>query len=194
MTVNSLLTGACDNQRLRIDFTWNGDRYQQALWLISGTRECCLLTTVEGTGQQAWPPSPPLQNLHQQEMPTGDLAALGVGMAGTSHWSLSVEASVDQPTFTCDVACRVKEEPGDLTVTWEAGENITVNAIAERFVELAAAIGGVRVSVDEQDEFAADLSVGNRIEHPGQRICLAPQRTAGAPPTTIRWRYRIELA
>ncbi len=194
MAVDSLLTGASHNQRLRIDFTWNGDRYQQTLWLMSGTRECCLLTSVEGTGQQAWPPSPPLQNLHQQKMPTGNSAALGVGMAGRSHWSLSVEASADQPTLTCDVACRVKEGPGDLAATWESGEDIAVHAIAERSVELAAALGGVRVFVDAQDEFAADLAVGNRIEHPGQQICLFPHSTAGTLPTTIRWRYRIELA
>ena len=193
MTADSLLTGSRDNLRLRIDFIRKTDRYQQLLWLIAGESEVCVLATVEGTGQQEWPPSPPLQHLHQHETPAGDLALLGVGMAGTSHWSLAVEASMDQPTFCCDVACRVRERPGNLAVTWVLGENVAVNSNTERSVELSTAIGPVRISVDEKDEFAADIFVGQKVEHGSHQICLSPQTTTAAPPTTFRWRYGIEL-
>jgi hypothetical protein len=194
MTADSLLTGSRDDLRLRIDFNRKTDRYQQALWLIAGEREVCVLTTVEGTGQQEWPPSPPLQQLHQHQTPAGDLAALGVGMAGTSHWSLAVEASADQPMLCCDVACRARKTPGNLAVTWELGEDVVVNTLTQWSVELSTAIGSVRVSVKEKDEFAADLVVGQKLERGSHQICLSPQRTTGAPPTTLRWRYRIKLA
>jgi hypothetical protein len=193
MSANSLLTGSRDGRRLRIDFERKIDRYQQALWLIAGEREVCVVTTVEGTGQQAWPPSPPLQQLHQHQTPAGNLAVLGVGMAGTSHWSLAVEAGADQPSLCCDVACRVKEVPDDLAVTWELGENVAVNTDSELLVELSTPLGRVRISVGEEDEFAAAIGVNKRLELPGGQIRLSPQRTNAAPPTTFRWRYRIEL-
>lgn len=193
MTVDSLLTGSRDNLQLRIDFHRKMDRYRQSLWLVAGEREVCVLRTVEGTGQQAWPPSPPLQHLHQQQTPAGDVAVLGVGMAGTSHWSLAVEASADHPTLCCDVACRARVSPGNLAVTWESGENVAVHARGERAVELSTAIGRVRIYVDAADEFAAKLFVGEKVEHGRHQICLSPYSNAAAPPATFRWRYRIGL-
>jgi len=192
MSANSLLTGSRDGRRLRIDFERKIDRYQQALWLIAGEREVCVVTTVEGTGQQAWPPSPPLQQLHEHQTPAGNLAVLGVGMAGTSHWSLAMEAGADQPSLCCDVACCVKEVPDDLAVTWELGENVAVNTDSELLVELSTPLGRVRISVGEEDEFAAAIYVVKRLEHPDGQICLSPMKTIGARPKTIRWRYRIE--
>jgi len=70
--------------------------------------------SIEGTPEEDWPPSPPLQELHLEARPDGKQLALLVGMAGTSHWSLSVEFDAAAGTAVFDVACRVKRAPGGL--------------------------------------------------------------------------------
>ncbi|MBL9123800.1 MAG: hypothetical protein JNG90_09220 [Planctomycetaceae bacterium] len=70
--------------------------------------------SIEGTPEEDWPPSPPLQELHLEARPDGKQLALLVGMAGTSHWSLSVEFDPAAGTAVFDVACRVKRAPGGL--------------------------------------------------------------------------------
>ena len=46
-----------------------------------------LLTSVEGTAHNRWPPSPPLQSLAIEERGE-QTVALAVGMAGGAHWLL----------------------------------------------------------------------------------------------------------
>ena len=77
-----------------------------------------ILESVEGTPNQNWPPSPPLQELHLESRPDGKQLALLVGMAGNSHWSMSVEFDPAAGKALFDVACRVKREPGKLASTY----------------------------------------------------------------------------
>ena len=88
--------------RLRIEFAWVEDRYVQRI-SIDGAE---VGNSIEGNGSEAWPPSPPVQQLHSQEI-DGSPAILGVGAAGTGHWSISVELDGDQ-AIAFDLACRCK--------------------------------------------------------------------------------------
>ncbi len=104
-----------DGNRLRLEFTWLGDRYGQRVSQIdrSGSSQP-LLESIEGTPHDAWPSSPPLQSLTIETRPNGNQVALLLGMAGRCHWSASIEAAEGQAAFIFDIACRHGENPGPL--------------------------------------------------------------------------------
>ena len=194
MSTQELNTGSATGNRLRIGFVWDVDRYRQTISLVSDsvleTDPIAILTSVEGDREQVWPPSPPLQDLNFHEVPSGSCAALAVGMAGTSHWSLAWEASQNEPSLLCDVACRVKETPGYLASTWKITDGLKIcNEIASdgrHILELPRELSLV-VSAIENDEFAA------RAELVDDLLCLSAHPTVSEPPATIRWRFRITL-
>lgn len=73
---------------LYVRCVWTVDRYQHQIgWLIDGV-EHAALESCEGTPDDVWPPSPPIQQFSMQ-MIDGNPALLGVGMAGRGHWSAS---------------------------------------------------------------------------------------------------------
>ena len=74
--------------------------------LVVGSELHELLASVEGDDQEVFPPSPPLQQWALTELGGGRQAALLMGMAGRSHWSLSVEPGTPEPLIRFDVACR----------------------------------------------------------------------------------------
>lgn len=79
--------------------------------------EKCLRTT-EGDDSMPWPPSPPIQQLMTEQR--GDSrVALGIGMAGSSHWSISFEP-IDHKTILVDNACKTNGPPQFLGSTFSA--------------------------------------------------------------------------
>lgn len=88
---------------LELRFPRLGDQHGFAVWLHSEL----VLETKTSAETIAWPESPPLQQLHEQLLPTG-AAVLGVGSAGTTHWSASF--SVREPGLVwCEYAARVSQ-------------------------------------------------------------------------------------
>src|SRR5207244_9937204 len=96
-----------EGSRLRIEFAWLGDRYGHIISLIDahGVAER-LLESIEGTANDDWPPSPPLQSLSMETLTDGRRVALLVGLAGRSHWSASIEPALGKAELVFDLACR----------------------------------------------------------------------------------------
>jgi len=147
-----------DDGSLRVVFRWEGDRYGHEILTADGRK----LTSVEGTPEASWPPSPPLQQLSKEAL--GDQTIVfGVGAAGTSHWSLSVdvERSEAGPAICFDWACRVKDPPQVVGSTYRGDRSI-----------LDVDAGGSR-QVDPDN-------VSVRVE-PSEPVA----------PGTVRWSYRV---
>jgi hypothetical protein len=96
---------------LRIVFHRRGDRYGHTIEAIADGRVRAVLKSIEGDAAEPWPASPPFQQLHFEERPGGKRVALLVGMAGTSHWSASVEFDPLEGVAVFDVACRMRAKP-----------------------------------------------------------------------------------
>lgn len=74
----------------RIRFFRAVDRYHhQIIWSEGSGPDRLVLESIEGAPGEDWPPSPPLQQLHFQEIGARPVA-LAVGMAGRLHWSSSI--------------------------------------------------------------------------------------------------------
>lgn len=92
-----------NSQSYRLEFHWVGDRFEHQLTAEGGNAK----TLCKGV-QSSWPTSPPLQQLSKESI-NGQDVVLGVGCAGTSHWSVSVEPI--EGGFRFDWACKTKEPP-----------------------------------------------------------------------------------
>lgn len=71
-----------------IRFFAANDRYAHQIGWQIDAQFIPLLESVEGTADDDWPPSPPLQQIHSQTLPQGPVT-WGLGSAGSGHWSAS---------------------------------------------------------------------------------------------------------
>lgn len=158
---------------LRVSFRWAADRFVHRIELrgrLSATsvKEVAAESLSElSSGQPveevaSWPASPPLQQLSREDL-GGTTAVLGVGAAGRSHWSLSVEASGSggRSSLVFDWACRVKEAPTLIGSTYRVEPSLEIIPLAN-------------TNVRRLDEGVVQLFPEEPWEGP-----------------TLRWRYRI---
>jgi hypothetical protein len=168
---------------LQVRFVWHQDRHAHTISLVVDGRPVTVLESVEGSSVEDWPPSPPLQQLSVEELRPETQVALLVGMAGKSHWSMSVEPASDRVAFVFDVACRSRGG---------------VEQIGSRYLLLAdklnskgdhdATIGvegrSIQLRCDRQGATAATV----KDDPSGVRI----EPTVINSDGTTRWRYTIE--
>ena len=95
-------------QALVLELKRDGDRFGSTVFLQDGAVVTPILRSIEGSDDDRWPASPVVQEVLRHELDEGTFLA-GVGMAGTSHWSLAITASADSIVF--DYACRLKHTP-----------------------------------------------------------------------------------
>lgn len=162
-------TAVIDCGLLRMEFIWSGDRYGHRIFGSSSESEC-FLTSIEGRSDEKWPSSSPLQSLHIEDRPGGARIAMLVGMAGRSHWSMSVESDVAGNHFLFDVACRIAEVPSWLGSSY------------------AVSLGAQAAEWPFQIEPLAPATL--QLESGSRAIILAPL-SEGTFPRTVRWRYAI---
>lgn len=75
---------------VRVRFTWRDDRFGHTIYFVRGETEIACVASCEGGSSDDWPPSPPIQEIHEQQNGDGKILFL-TGMAGTGHWSMTVE-------------------------------------------------------------------------------------------------------
>ena len=65
-----------------------------------------ILESIEGDASEAWPVSPPMQQIVQESIGQNSAPVLlGVGLSGNGHWSSAVEAATSS-SLKLDVACK----------------------------------------------------------------------------------------
>ncbi len=169
---------------VQLRFSWRGDRYHHALFLGAGGAETALLESVEGTPLDRWPPSPPLQSLHQEQRPGGVQVALLVGMAGSSHWSAAIELCAGGGV-TFDVACRVRSEPESLGNLYRLGPGVKWD---ENSAALTAGAARCRVACHANDGAATKVTTPS-----AGLLGFQPTWSQLTFPATVRWRYTFTL-
>lgn len=156
---------------VRVVFFHDGDRIAHRIEVRDDATRgwATALTSLEGRADDAWPASPPFQQLHVEGRPTGPILFL-VGMAGKSHWSAAVEAAADRKCVRFDVAVRVQARPERLGSVYANVE--TFRGPAPRFVVEAATI------VD-------------RVLELGDAPRVRPGGDLPIPPATLGWKYAV---
>ena len=158
-----------------LTFRWLGDRYGHVLEID----ERSVAESIDGDSQDSWPPSAPVQQLTLETL-HGKPVLLGVGAAGRSHWSVSVEAIERDgvPGFSFDWACRLKPLE---TIVASSGKGSAMKGSAMQV--------GSEYRLDER--IAIIPCEGTLLERiDGHHIRLSPEHPRSG--STLQWRYRIE--
>jgi hypothetical protein len=179
----------------RVDFTWRSDRFRSEIIGILRRRPIALLTSVEGTPDQTWPPSPPLQQVCN-EIIDAVPAALAIGMAGSSHWSVSFHlVDPQRPQLRVEVACLTQDVSGQLSSLYRLGPGIRAAARSDACLTMhcVPVPECICCLVPMCDDPPTQLSTPNPNE-----ISVGPQmRKAESSPVNQqrrspkRWNYRF---
>jgi hypothetical protein len=177
-----------DGRGLRVVFQRQTDRCAHRIEIIDGARSFCLLTSVEGTSDQPWPPSPPLQQLSIEELSPGNRVALLLGMAGKSHWSASVECDPASLSLLFDVACRVQQPPLRLGSCYRTEVPLAEGSLDR--ARFTTAWGAVTLQLPPLENLPSVA-----LALPANHIAVVYQDlTVARVPSTLRWKYRVTLA
>jgi len=174
-----------ESDRLRVRFWFCEDRYAHEIWLAAGGNWIAVLASLEGTPQEDWPASPPLQSLHFERAGTAGQTALLVGMAGKNHWSASVELDPAGDRAHFDVACRIRDPIAHLLAsTYRAASGVTLSGPRDGPIEFKTLHALLEISADDPAGARVELVKG------GGRI-VVDGALGGDSPRTVRWRYTL---
>jgi hypothetical protein len=82
------------------------DRLSHTIGFQIGFSYMPLLESIEGSQEEPWPTSPPMQQVVEECFtPSKAPVLLGVGLSGNGHWSMAVETP-DSDRLKFDVACK----------------------------------------------------------------------------------------
>jgi hypothetical protein len=166
----SLVIAGPSGARLRAAFAECDGRIVGSVFLEHDAQSVEVLREILAGGE-AWPLSPPWQELHVHAAESGERALMLVGRAGTSHWSMTVSADDALRGIVFDVACRVRSQPDFLGSTYDA-----LSPLASK-IEFQPLSIGVSTALVEQ--------------HPAS-IIIRP-RVSIQPPATVRWKYCVRF-
>jgi hypothetical protein len=110
-----------------------------------------------------------------------------MGMAGRSHWSLSIAVNPSLPALEFDVACRPAGESEYLSSGYEATDSATLQRRGPA-VLIRHPLGRCRLQPVAAEGFA-DQSV--RVDDHGVFMKVEALRQAGLK--TCRWQYRVSV-
>ena len=164
---------------LRVEFIRQADRYRHEIVASAGERVRPWLASLEGTADEAWPASPPWQEVHLERREEHMQVALLVGRAGRSHWSMSVEADRLKVTLTFDIACRCSAPNGWLGSSYKLAESDT------SVIDLHGSL--LRYSAFQVQVVQGDAQLSEAGDERLLRIAAHADVAPG--PQTVRWKY-----
>ena len=113
---------------VEVAFLWAGDRWRHVVSVAGGIDLESVEGPAEPAGDARWPASPALTEVSRVTA-GGRPAILGLGLAGRSHFSLSVAAHPEAAdTLLFEVACRIQEQPAWLGSTYRSADGLVQTA------------------------------------------------------------------
>ncbi len=179
-----------DGIGMRVRFTRQSKQIGHAIAVVVGDDEFAVLVSQEGDSQQAFPPSPALQQMTIHRQPNGMQTAMLIGMADRNHWSVSIEAAPDGAGFLFDVACRCPESDHRLLGSTYFGQGQVPVCATETPPHC-------NISHDQTEYICRltpriDTKTGPaELTVKGTKLVVRPQR--GQAASTQRWCYRLQI-
>jgi hypothetical protein len=170
---------ALDGEKLGVlKFTWHADRYHHQ-WEFGADEPS--IVSVESTSADAWPISPPLQQIHQQRFADGRQVVFGVGMAGRGHWSASFTLIPDLQCWIVELACRSPQEPDHLASTYQ---------LSGQWHERQGQ--GIAGSHLERQLELQPIAPGSLADFESNELVIRPSSLV-KPAATHQWAFRLRV-
>lgn len=177
-----------------IEFSWSSDRWRHELTLNGVESPRPLLRSVEGQDQSDWPDSPPLQELNQHSVDDRE-AILGVGMAGKSHWSASINRELRGGELNLELACLARSYDAAAAVGQRPFVGSTYHVHEAASIEMNQA-GGAALTLDgfvlkvepaRGDGWQSRMSFRPQFRH----LVIEPIQSESTVSPSLRWGYRF---
>ena len=181
----TLQTGLTRGRCLRANFHWHRDRFAHTVGLLEDERLIPVLASHEGPHQDDWPTSPAFQEASLDTRHFPSKYVLLVGMAGTSHWSASVEADPSEAVLRYDIACRIKRSPVNLGSSYRS--MTLVKSTNSQQAQMTIADHVVRLHVEQSEDLRC------YVEPTENGVVVRATTTADSFPQTVRWKYHFML-
>ncbi|MEC8556258.1 MAG: hypothetical protein VXZ82_14710 [Planctomycetota bacterium] len=166
-----------------LSFLRSGERY---LHRWSFPDSSVNLDSVESSLEEAWPSSPPLQQIHSQSFADGREVIFGVGMAGRGHWSASFTLVPDLKCWIVELACRssVAAEKLSSSYQWMAEG---VEPLADQDVCSEA------ITLDSSGKITLEAIAPSSVASiASQQISFRPVQI-GEGASTTQWAFRLRV-
>jgi hypothetical protein len=174
--MNNIVLAASDE--LRAVFDYRVDRWGHRIEVRREDQWVAAFSSIEGSADDDWPPSPAFQHIHLQTFSISGPTALLVGKAGASHWSAAIEADREAGVFRFDIACRLSSGPKYLGSTYSIIKDRNESAPRRPRIEVAmindACLRAIQASETEMS------------------VCVTSESLP--EPRTIRWKYVVNSA
>jgi len=190
---NRLDLALSDGLLLRVDFDRAHDRWRHRVLLVVPQGSpivgpVLLLESIEGNSEEDWPASPPLQFVSIETRPKKPPVALLMGMAGSSHWSASIEQQPAEKSFTFDVACRVKGQPQQLGSRYRLPLRVESVSLVDNCLNFTVA--GLNFQLTGG---AGKDSPPPKLELEDRELRVHFGEPASVQAQTYRWLYRLQV-
>ena len=175
---------ATDGTGLRMSLEWHQDRYQHVIDHVAGSQVTRLMESSPAADPPCSPELPVLQQLSIESRPGSTQVALGVGMSGQNHWSMSIETAPDSRMLLFDVACRVTEAIDHLASGYQLATPL-------EHIDAASAQWQTPAGICKIQAIHSDHAAALDFRQLQDQLFLQPQFTAEEAPYTLRWQYRV---
>jgi hypothetical protein len=160
------------------------DRYAHALYAFDGSADppLLLMASVEGNDREPWPASPPLQQLIVEPRESGRNVALLIGMAGSSHWSLSIDVDSGARLIVFEAACRCSTRPVEMGSRYRVRPG---SRLAQQDLQWHLPHSGQVQLVWPDSRGQCQEGNSNQMDWIVRPAAMSPTRW----PATVRWNY-----
>ena len=195
----SIRAPAAEDVFAQVVFKKLADRWSHRFELITPGKSVLVATSIEGTPDNDWPPSQPLQEISQTDL-NGQHVLLGVGMAGRSHWSLSCshepDANDGTESILIELACLVKApRAGWLGSSYQLGPDVTVRTGNDD--------GNDKLLLTMDNNHAICMSTrkcqgtgenwATRFQIADRELQIRPAVISSRPTMSTRWAFAVEV-
>ena len=173
----------------RLEFRWQTDRWQHVLLQLQGTEWVQSITSIEGSSEQSWPPSPVFQNVYFEQT-SPEIAEFQVlGQAGKNHYSGAIRYDSQLHHIDFDLAVRLQAPPeGPLLLS-----TYDVSPTLQR--DSSPAWGITTDTLAAQPTLRVAWRTAN--DRPNAHLTLGVDDLQGVKiekqRTTLRWKYQWSL-
>jgi hypothetical protein len=183
---------------VRVEHVRSNDRFGHRILIRYGDRWQPVLESVEGTAADAWPQSPPWQQIVQESVgPNGEDVLLGVGLSGNGHWSIAIdkkhlnvsEDSESQSQFGLhfDIACKVSKGADFLGSTWRCCEDWAIESWTKGQVIVRNTFSADSIAL----QMDANHGVFRYSESPPNGVLVLASSDSPALAKTHRWAFVV---
>ena len=146
-----------------------------------------VLESIEGDAQEAWPASPPMQQIVQEPIGLNSAPVLlGVGLSGNGHWSSAVEET-STGSLKLDIACKSSKSASYLGSQYRMADETEVD-FKNNEIRLT-----VKKETNESVILVLSAAIGKvSIDKENRLISIVP----GSEPSLIqthRWCYNVAI-